>query len=99
MKKENKQLKKEVFVAEDMEVYVIVGYNDREKAGKALNRYERKECGLLEDELTSANDLKEVKIRKYIKDGEPYYDWSGKTCCEECGTKFNDLHTAFIYDF
>jgi hypothetical protein len=88
-------LKKEIIFFEEAETYLIMGYDDIEKALKALQRYEIKEMGLGKDEVCpETRYLSPVQWR--IEND--YYYWNEKPMeCENCHTPYKNVRNGFVY--
>lgn len=71
----------------DAETILIVGFNkdEKEKAVRFLNRYEKKEHGVDKDEYTPIDWLEFKKIRVYMKDDDEWFDWTEEKICKHCG--------------
>lgn len=88
-------MKKEAFYCDDADTYVILGCKTKKEAIKILNKLEKEDL-IANEEYTSIDDLDEVNMRVYKKNGEDYYDWSGEKICKHCNRKYTDLFRAWI---
>jgi len=89
--------KKEIIYCDDAETYLMIGYDDIDKAARALHRYEKKECGLDKEEFFPKDAIEKVKIRLAKKDGEDWYYWGeDHHSCKECKRPYDDLIDGFI---
>ncbi len=87
-------MEKELINFDDIDCYLIIGFS-HEQRSEAV-KFEHEETG--EDVLTE-EDLEPVMVRKYEKDGDDFFDWTGKKECESCGRDFPEPFPAFLIRF
>lgn len=67
----------ECFFCDDAETYIVIGDCTDKEALKAIHKYEKEECGMIDQDLYPY-ELHPRLIKKTKKDGDDWYNWSEK---------------------